>query len=123
MSLYKKLVKEENDLNQRILNNRRSQYDYLVQLSKQPLSDKITLDNKLEVFEKLRELEAVIEKQLSDMSNSQNRSAMYRMGNDKAMRDEKLRVMLSRKAEEKYRGMKLKDLLKSYYDSSVKKTN
>lgn len=123
MSLYKKLVKEENDLNQRILNNRRSQYDYLVQLSKQPLSDKITLDNKLEVFEKLRELEAVIEKQLSDMSNSQNRTAMYKMGNEEGIRNEKLRVMLNRKAEEKFRGMKLKDLLKSYYDSSVKKTN
>ena len=124
MQLLNRLLKEEYDLDTQILNNRLAQYKHLVQISNMPATAQFPMSDKLDVFDKLRELEQAIMSQLSDRAKAQNHRDLFGSdwkNRDNEIRDEFLRQKVYRNAEEKYSGMSLRELLKSYFDSRKKK--
>jgi len=121
---YKRLLKEEYDLDTQILNNRLAQYRHLVSISKIGITPATPLSDKLDVFDKLRELEQAIMQQLSDRAKAANQKRLFGSdlkNRDAEVRDEFLRQKADRDIVEKYKNMSLKELLKSYFDSRNKK--
>lgn len=115
-----KLLKEEYDLDTQILNNRVEQYKHLVRISKMPTTSEFPMSDKLDVFDKLRDLEAVIFQQLGDRAKADNQRRLFGLNikrNDDAVRDEFLRQKAYRDSVEKYKSMSLKELIKSYFDT------
>ena len=67
---FRNLLKEEVDLDTQILNNRLAQYRHLVQISNIPATPAFPMSDKLDVFDKLRELEQAIFQQLADRAKA-----------------------------------------------------
>lgn len=119
MSLHKSLLTEEISLEQRLLKNRKAQYDYLVKLSLLPIDEKNTLESKMEIMDRLRDLEDRITQQLADMAKAAATNDLYNnrfQTHLDRIRNEKLRSAMVREAEKKYKGMSLKNLVKDYFD-------
>jgi hypothetical protein len=77
MKLFSRLLKEEYDLDTQILNNRIAQYKHLVQISNMPSNENFPMSDKLDVFDKLRDLEQAIFQQLSDRAKSDNQRRLF----------------------------------------------
>lgn len=119
MSLHKSLLAEEISLEQRLLKNKKAQYDYLVKLSLLPISDKNTLESKMDIMDRLRDLENSIRQQLGDMAKAAAQTELYKnhfQTHVDRIRNEKLRSAMQREAEKKYKGMSLRDLAKDYFE-------
>lgn len=119
-----KLLKEEYDLDTQILNNRVEQYKHLVRISKMPTTAEFPMGDKLDVFDKLRDLEQVIFQQLGDRAKSDNQRRLFGLNikrDDERVRDEFLRQKAHRESVEKYKSMSLKELIKSYFDTHKSK--
>jgi hypothetical protein len=124
MKLFSKLLKEEYDLDTQILNNRIAQYKHLVQISNMPSNENFPMSDKLDVFDKLRDLEQAIFQQLSDRAKSDNQRRLFGLdvkSQDRQIRDEFLRQKARKSSIEKYKSMNLKELIKTYFDSGSKK--
>jgi hypothetical protein len=119
-----KLLKEEFDLDTQILNNRIEQYKHLVRISNMPTTPEFSMSDKLDVFDKLRDLEQVIFQQLGDRAKSDNQRRLFGLNikrDDERVRDEFLRQKSRRESVEKYKSMSLKGLIKSYFDTHNRK--
>ncbi len=115
-----KLLKEENDLDTQILKNRVEQYKHLVSISKMPLSQEYPMSDKLDVFDKLRDLEAVIFQQLGDRAKAENQARLFGFSPknmDSSIRMEMIRQKAKREMVEKYKSMSLRELIKSIFDT------
>lgn len=119
-----KLLKEEFDLDTQILNNRIEQYKHLVRISKMPTTPEFPMSDKLDVFDKLRDLELVIFQQLGDRSRLDNQRSLFGFNikrDDERLRDEFLRQKAHRESVQKYKSMSLKELIRSYFDTHKSK--
>lgn len=119
-----KLLKEEFDLDTQILNNRIEQYKHLVRISKMPTTLEFPMSDKLDVFDKLRDLELVIFQQLGDRSRLDNQRSLFGFNikrDDERLRDEFLRQKAHRESVQKYKSMSLKELIRSYFDTHKSK--
>ena len=113
MQSVSKLLKEVNDLDTSILNNRIAQYKQLLRLSAMPVNNQYTYDNKMDVYEKIADLEREIMQQLKDRERmkpnpmfSNDREVI-----DKRIKNEFIRMRAERESIDRYTHMKLKDLL------------
>jgi len=119
-----KLLKEENDLDTQILKNRVEQYKHLVSISKMPLSQEYPMSDKLDVFDKLRDLEAVIFQQLGDRAKAENQARLFGFSiknMDTDIKNEFIREKAKREFVEKYKSMSLRELIKSKIDRPKQK--
>lgn len=119
-----KLLKEENDLDTQILKNRIEQYKHLVSISKMPLSQEYPMSDKLDVFDKLRDLEAVIFQQLGDRAKVENQARLFGFSiknMDTDIKNEFIREKAKREFVEKYKSMSLRELIKSKIDRPKQK--
>lgn len=119
-----KLLKEENDLDTQILKNRIEQYKHLVSISKMPLSQEYPMSDKLDVFDKLRDLEAVIFQQLGDRAKAENQARLFGFSiknMDTDIKNEFIREKAKREFVEKYKSMSLRELIKSKIDRPKQK--
>ena len=119
-----KLLKEENDLDTQILKNRIEQYKHLVSISKMPLSQEYQMSDKLDVFDKLRDLEAVIFQQLGDRAKAENQARLFGFSiknMDTDIKNEFIREKAKREFVEKYKSMSLRELIKSKIDRPKQK--
>jgi len=117
---FRSLLKEEVDLDTQILNNRLAQYKHLVRISNMPVGGQFPMSDKLDVFDKLRELEQAIFQQLADRAKAEKQRQLFGLNiknQDNQIRDEFLRQKAHRDAVEMYKSMSLKELIKSYFDS------
>ena len=124
MNLFSKLLKEEYDLDTQLLNNKIAQYKHLVKLSLLPITQANPMSDKLDVFDKLRELEQSIQAQLSDRAKADNKRSLFGLdikNQDNQIRDEFLRVKARSNSVDRYSEMSLKELIKSYFDSNERK--
>jgi hypothetical protein len=124
MKLFSRLLKEEYDLDTQLLNNKIAQYKHLVKLSLLPITQANPMSDKLDVFDKLRELEQSIQSQLSDRAKADNQRSLFGLdikNQDNQIRDEFLRVKARSNSVDRYSEMSLKELVKSYFDSKDRK--
>lgn len=119
-----KLLKEENDLDTQILKNRVEQYKHLVSISRMPVSQEYPMSDKLDVFDKLRDLEVVIFQQLGDRAKVENQARLFGFSPknmDSSIRMEMIRQKAKREMVEKYKSMSLRELIKSIFDTQRNK--
>jgi len=117
MQSLNKLIKEEIGLDDEILNNRVMQ---MRGLHKIIMYNGMSAPDRAELLDKVRDIEDRIEAQLNARSKAQNQRRLFTNDAreiDADIRREMIRLKAERESEEKYKGMKLKDLL----DKNVKK--
>jgi hypothetical protein len=93
-------------------------------LSLLPITQANPMSDKLDVFDKLRELEQSIQSQLSDRAKADNQRSLFGLdikNQDNQIRDEFLRVKARSNSVDRYSEMSLKELVKSYFDSKDRK--
>lgn len=121
MLLFESLLKEEFDLDNEILKNRIMQMKGLHNLI---MKDDMTAPDRAELLDGIRDLEDRIINQLSSRAKSKARFELFRgtpADYDKQIRDEMIRLRSRREAEEKYRTMKLKELMQSATQSKKRR--
>ena len=90
-----------------ILQNRVKEYYNL----KARIASIVNPDQVVELTKELRELEDRIEVQLGNISKAQNRSNVFRGDIDTFYRNERIRNLKRREAQEKYQRMSLSELI------------
>jgi predicted nucleic acid-binding Zn-ribbon protein len=90
-----------------ILNNRVKEYYSL----KRRIAGIVNPEQVVDLTKELRDLEDRIEAQRADIARAENRSNMYRGDYDAFYKNERIRELKKREAQEKYKGMSLSQLL------------
>ena len=111
MQLLIKLLKEEYSLDNEILRNRTQQMRGLHSLIMQ---NKMSAPDRAELLDKIRDIEDRIEAQLVNRSKGENHRRLFTSNPsaiDNSVRKEMIKLKARREAFEKYKGMKLANLI------------
>ena len=111
MQLLIKLLKEEYSLDNEILRNRTQQMRGLHSLIMQ---NKMSAPDRAELLDKIRDIEDRIEAQLVNRAKGENQRRLFTSNPsqiDNDVRREMIKLRAQRESEEKYKGMKLANLI------------
>ncbi len=112
MQSLNRLLKEELDLDTEILNNRIQQLRYFKAMV---LNPNLEVQDRMDITDKMRDLEDRIETQMSNRAKAQNRRDLFNPSmkkQDAQLRREFIRLKARKEGIDKYKSMKLQDLIK-----------
>jgi hypothetical protein len=112
MQSLNSLLKEELDLDTEILGNRIQQLRYFKSMV---LNPNLEIQDRMDITDKMRDLEDRIDAQLSNRAKAKNQRDLFNPSVERQnaqLKREFIRLKVRREGSEKYKSMKLKDLLK-----------